>query len=245
VGEFAELAGVTVRALHHYDRLGLLRPLHRSDRGYRLYVASDLAKLEQIVVLKYLGLPLKDIKSLIRRNANLPDALRRQQMVLVSKRQRLDETINAIAAAEASLRQTNEPDWSLFRRIIKEVEMQNDNEWTKKYYSPEAQIAVEGGKSRWSPELQERVSKQWNELYADVERAMAAGETPDGPVVQALAARWKALVGEFTRGHRAVQQGLNTMWADQANWPAAQKQQFATYMRPEIMSFMMEALKGK
>jgi hypothetical protein len=133
----------------------------------------------------------------------------------------------------------------LFRRIIQEVEMQNNNEWSKQYYSPEAQVAVEAGKARWTPGPQERVSQQWNDLYADVERAMAAGETPDGPVVQTLASRWKALVGEFTRGHRAVQQGLNTMWADQANWPAAQKQQFAAYMRPEIMGFMMEALKRK
>jgi DNA-binding transcriptional MerR regulator len=59
IREFAALAGVTVRALHHYDRLGLLKPSGRSDRGYRLYRDCDLARLEHIVVLKFLGLPLK------------------------------------------------------------------------------------------------------------------------------------------------------------------------------------------
>jgi DNA-binding transcriptional MerR regulator len=49
--EFADLAGVTVRALHHYDRLGLLRPKQRSQAGYRLYGLRDFARLEQIVVL--------------------------------------------------------------------------------------------------------------------------------------------------------------------------------------------------
>jgi DNA-binding transcriptional MerR regulator len=53
--EFAELAGVTVRALHHYDRLGLLKPSGRTNSGYRLYTDRDLVRLEQIVVLKFLG----------------------------------------------------------------------------------------------------------------------------------------------------------------------------------------------
>jgi len=63
--EFARLVGVTVRALHHYDRLGLLRPKQRSQVGYRLYAERDFARLEQIVVLKFLGMPLKQIKSLL------------------------------------------------------------------------------------------------------------------------------------------------------------------------------------
>jgi DNA-binding transcriptional MerR regulator len=67
--EFAKLSGVTVRALHHYDRLGLLRPKQRSSAGYRLYSDGDFARLEQIVVLKFLGMPLKQIKSLL---AHLP-----------------------------------------------------------------------------------------------------------------------------------------------------------------------------
>ena len=59
--EFAELAGVTIRTLHHYDRLGLLKPSRRTEAGYRLYSESDLVRLEQIIVLKFLGLPLKRI----------------------------------------------------------------------------------------------------------------------------------------------------------------------------------------
>ena len=53
IQEFATLAGVTVRALRHYDRLGLLRPTARSGAGYRLSRESDLARFEQIIVLKF------------------------------------------------------------------------------------------------------------------------------------------------------------------------------------------------
>ena len=58
VREFATLAGVTVRALHHYDQLGLLTPMRRTGSSYRLYSERDLARLEEIVVLKFLGIPL-------------------------------------------------------------------------------------------------------------------------------------------------------------------------------------------
>jgi hypothetical protein len=75
IQEFAELTGVTVRALHHYDRLGLLKPLRRTRTGYRVYRNSDFARLEQIVVLKFLGLPLKDIGRLLKKESHLQDTL--------------------------------------------------------------------------------------------------------------------------------------------------------------------------
>lgn len=60
IQEFATRTGVTVRTLHHYDRLGLLTPTGRSKAGYRLYGEPDAARLEPIVVLKHLGLSLDD-----------------------------------------------------------------------------------------------------------------------------------------------------------------------------------------
>jgi DNA-binding transcriptional MerR regulator len=96
--EFAELAGVTVRALHHYDRMGLLKP-RRTEAGYRVYGDRDLERLEQIVALKFLGIPLKEIKDLLERNGlELTEALRRQRYVLEQKRALLDAAVCAIRA---------------------------------------------------------------------------------------------------------------------------------------------------
>src|SRR5215475_13944181 len=67
VSEFAEKAGVTVRTLHHYDRMGLLKPSGRTEAGYRLYGERDFARLQQIVTLKFIGLPLRQIKDLLDR----------------------------------------------------------------------------------------------------------------------------------------------------------------------------------
>jgi DNA-binding transcriptional MerR regulator len=56
IQEFAKLAGVTVWALHHYDRLGLLSPAHRSEHGYRLYCHDDLGRRERVLALRLFGL---------------------------------------------------------------------------------------------------------------------------------------------------------------------------------------------
>ena len=78
--EFARLSGVTVRALHHYDRLGLLKPSHYSQAGYRLYSEHDFARLEQIVALKFIGFSLKEIKNILNHGpGDLVTALRQQR----------------------------------------------------------------------------------------------------------------------------------------------------------------------
>ena len=133
--------------------------------------------------------------------------------MLAEKRRRLDRAIAAIEDAARSFRSRRKPDWSLFKQIIKEIEMQKDMEWTKRYYSEEGQAKVEARKSLWSPELQERVSKQWAESLADIEASL--GEDPAGPKAQSLAARWKKLVEGFTGGDPEIQKGLNKMYADQ------------------------------
>jgi DNA-binding transcriptional MerR regulator len=239
---FATLAGVTVRALHYYDRLGLLKPSGRSTAGYRLYRDSDFARLEQIVVLKFLGLPLKQIGRLLRRESNLPEALRAQRRVLDEKRLRLTWAIEAIHEAERSLCRGGEPDWDLFRNIVKEIEMQNETDWSKKYYSPEAQAKVDERKKLWSPELQAEVSAKWSHLLTDIEAAIADGEEPAGARAQALAARWRKLLEGFTGGDPEVQKGLNRMWADKANWPSPQREAFA--IKPEIQEFILKTMRG-
>ncbi|HEY2150391.1 MAG TPA: MerR family transcriptional regulator [Vicinamibacterales bacterium] len=238
IREFAALAGVTVRALHHYDRLGLLKPSGRSDSGYRLYRDSDFGRLEQIVVLKFLGLSLQQIGRLLQRKSPLAETLRRQQHVLAGKRRQLDLAIEAISQAERSVQTGTDPDWDLFKRIVKEIEMQNSTDWSKKYYSEDAKAKIEERKALWNPELQAQVTKQWTELIADVE--VALGEDPAGPKAQALAARWRALVGQFTGGDPEVQRGLNKMWADKANWPIQKHEQFDVDSR--VQEFIVKAM---
>src|SRR5215510_8070492 len=94
--EFAKMAGVTVRTLHHYDRIGLLKPSGHTGAGYRLYQKQDLVRLQQIVTLKFIGFSLKQIKDLLNRNSfDLGLALSQQRQIITEKRQQLDLAIKA------------------------------------------------------------------------------------------------------------------------------------------------------
>lgn len=209
--EFASLAGVTVRALHHYDRLGLLRPKQRSEAGYRLYGLRDFARLEQIVVLKFLGIPLKQIGRLLEPDAKL-------LAVLFARRLQLDRAIRAISNAQRSIQSKKEPDWKLFQLIVREMEMQKNIEWKGKYFSAEAKAKVAARRGLLSPEQLEQANRDWAELHADIEAAVR--EDPEGPKGQELAARWMKLINDFTGGDSEILKGLQAMMAYRANWPA-------------------------
>src|SRR5215212_4431999 len=125
--EFAERSGVTVRTLHHYDRLGLLRPSRRTRAGYRLYGERDFARLQQIVTLKFIGLSLKQIKDVLDRDSfDLSTALRLQREILGERRRHREMAIVAIEKAERLLASRAEPDWETFAKIIEVINMQND-----------------------------------------------------------------------------------------------------------------------
>jgi DNA-binding transcriptional MerR regulator len=239
--QFAELAGVTVRTLHHYDRLGLLKP-RRTPAGFRVYQARDLERLEQIIALKFLGLPLRRIGSLLDREAlALPDALRMQRTVLEEKRRLLDRAIAAIREAEISIRGSQPADTGVLKKIIEAIEMQNNTDWMAKYQTPEAKAKIDARKGEWTPEMQERVTAQWKELFAEVEAAL--GEDPASERVQALAARWTTLVEGFTKRDPDLTQSASNAWKDYANWPAEAKQQAAPFSNKEVWSFMNQALE--
>jgi MerR family transcriptional regulator, thiopeptide resistance regulator len=93
VGEVASFAGVTVRALHHYDAIGLLSPSGRSDAGYRRYRRADLERLQRVLVYRELELPLARIAELLDEDADPLPQLRAQRDLLVDRRDHLDRVI--------------------------------------------------------------------------------------------------------------------------------------------------------
>jgi DNA-binding transcriptional MerR regulator len=235
--QFAELAGVTVRTLHHYDRLGLLRA-RRTESGYRVYRESDLERLEQIVALKFVGLPLKRIKVLLDRdNLELAEALPRQRLVLEAKRKLIDRAIHAIRDAERTLATGQRPDAAILKKIIEVIEMQNDAKWSEKYYSEEALAKLQA--REWTPEMQAETTKKWNALFREVEAAL--DEDPAGEKAQALAARWGALILEFTGGDPEVTRSLNNVWKDPSGLPKETQENMQPYINPKVHEFIQKA----
>ena len=232
VHEFAELAGVTVKALHHYDRLGLLAP-HRTASRYRVYTEEDLGRLEQIVALKFLGLPLRQIKDVLERTADeLPAALRTQRKAIEAKQAQLARAVQAIRAAEESLRRGASADPSALRKIIEVVQMENSVELMKKYYSEDA----------WEKRRRyydEGPAPEWLDLYRDANALL--GTDPSSSAAQDLADRWLQLSVRAYAGDPAVQTDSPSAWLDRKNWPAAMKHRLAEYNLEAVQEFVQQA----
>lgn len=250
IRQFATLANVTVRTLHHYDRLGLLRPKLRSEAGYRLYGREDLGRLERILVLRYLGLPLREIGDLLAAGGAglsepLAETLARQSAVLRERRDGIDRVLRAVEHAQRQAQMQAEPDWLLCQSILKELQMQEQSKWIEKYYSPEARAAIDERRALWSPEMQAKVTAQWQQMYADVQAALDRGVSPESDEGRALAGRWMELVRGFTGGNEEVFKGLGRLYADRESWPAEmQKPEVqANVPRAEHMRFIQAATK--
>lgn len=248
-GQFADRAGVTVRTLHHYDRLGLLKPSGRSEAGYRLYAESDLIRLEQILTLKLIGFPLMQIRELLNREPlDLPSVLRLQRRIITEKRRRLDLAIRAIETAERVVQECasksisrhkmkgpgGNEEWEAFRKIMEVINMQQNWEFVNEYYSEEQLAEL---RSRWNPDLQAKAEQDWGALIHDVEGAVADGEDPASERSQALAARWQALISAFTDGDPGIAQGLKQLYADTSNWPAGAQRPYSN----EVGAFVCRA----
>jgi DNA-binding transcriptional MerR regulator len=218
--EFARDAGVTARTLHLYDRLDLLKPAAVTESGYRLYGEAELERLEQILALRFVGFTLDQIKELLRGPRQpLVVALRLQREVIARQKRRLESALTAIDAAERALSSESGDTWETLRNVIEVFKMQNDWEWVKKYYSPEALEKIEENLRSASQELIEQGQRDWTTLLAAIEDAAAHGIDPNSEAAQKLAARWRELLQQFTRGSAEIQSGLNRLWSDPTHWP--------------------------
>ncbi len=226
--EFAVLAGVTVRALHHYDRIGLLKP-HRSSSGYRLYSLADLERLEQITALKFLGIPLREIKTLLESSPlSLSESLGLQRRALTEKRDLVIRAIQAIEAAEKLVRPDQAADASVLRRIIEVIEMRPEENFMRKYYTEEAWTIRSQITKEISSEARAGYREAWRQLFLKVDSALDLD--PAGETAQLLARQWVLLAEVFTGGDSGVKAGAIKAWMDHQNWPLdAQDAMLARY----------------
>jgi DNA-binding transcriptional MerR regulator len=251
IQEFAKLAGVTVRALHHYDRLKLLSPAHRSERGYRLYCHDDLGRLERILALRYLGLSLREIATLLNTPAGrgaepLAVTLERQRAALDERRDGLDRVLRAIEHAQRRAQDPAEPEWLLYQTILKEIQMQQDTDWREKYYSPKAFETLRSHRAAMTLEEKVNAGERWRAVLADVQSALDRQVPPDSAEGRALVARWIRIGDEFTLRDPEILEGYKRMSKDENHWPddevAAQLR--AVRPKPEQQSFFDQAVQA-
>jgi DNA-binding transcriptional MerR regulator len=194
VGELAKHTGLTVRTLHHYDEIGLLKPSGRSESGYRLYSQEDVARLHGIQALRHLGLPLGDIAALLDGAQAAPAMILEQQVNALDQQiAQATELRGRLALIRDGITQGAEPgmgDWLQALALMATY---------GKYFSAAELKTIFG---RWS-----KIEHEWPALLKEVRAAMDTGAAADSPEIMVLARRWMSLVhhwmdGDFELMHR-------------------------------------------
>ena len=235
VGEVAALTGVTVRTLHHYDAVGLVRPAARSAAGYRLYGPDDVARLQEVVAYRRLGFGLEDI----------PDASADRRAALVRQRElvaaRIDELTRLGRALDAALggpgdeteedtmqnedtrrRPGTRPDLDLTDAELREL---FGDEYAEEFDGYQAEAEQRWGETdAWAESARrtKRYSKQdWERIKADQEAAtglaaaaLRAGEPASSAAAMDAAEAARAHITRwFYEVSPAMHRGLGDMYA--------------------------------
>jgi len=224
VRSFARLAGVTVKTLHYYERRGLLAP-RRTRAGYRRYTLRDLARLERIIALKSLGLPLKDIarlpprapaakkerEALIGRSVPVLDAHRDK---LVEKQRLLGVAIAAIDAVARA----GDPQDALERFV-------GESSWNR-WEARRAELASP------APRPPDRASPSRLALFHEIREAL--DRDPSGSSAEPLVVRWNALLEAEAEGNPETIAAMRKISATRTKWPDGARRYVASLYDTDV-----------
>ncbi|HVI03457.1 MAG TPA: MerR family transcriptional regulator [Enhygromyxa sp.] len=190
VSAVARLTGVTVRALHHYDEIGLLVPSRRSGKGYRLYTDDDLLRLQQIVIGRALGMSLERIRrSLDDPNFELREALAEQRALLVERFEQTEKMIRSIDAALAALDEKQEREMDAKQMFDGFDPAQYEDEARARWGSTEAYAESQRRTSKYGPEDWARMQAEAEAIVSAFAEALRAGVAAEDAQAIALAER--------------------------------------------------------
>ncbi len=195
VSEVARLSGVSVRALHHYDEIGLLKPGHVGENGYRYYGQEELLRLQQILFHRELGFRLEAIARILDDPGfDHAAALRAHRAVLLAQAQRYRQLVRTLAALEGK---NDMNDKAVFRGFSAEKQAAHEA-WLTDRFGEGVRTEIEGSKQRMHAQSQ----GQFDGLVAEIEtlegelaKAMADGLPADSASVSALIAQHHAWIG--------------------------------------------------
>jgi MerR family transcriptional regulator, thiopeptide resistance regulator len=223
VSEVARIAGVSVRALHHYDEIGLLVPRERSESGYRRYDDADLLRLQQILIGRERGLTLEEIRrSLDDPRFDHRQALLAQKRQLQERARRTDDMIRAVDAALAILE--GGPGETMDMKQIFDgfdpsaYEAEAQERWgDTDAYRESAKRAKRYGKEDWKAIRDEQTA-----IYADAAAALRNGLAPDSGEAMDIAERHRLSIGRwFYPCGSTMHTGLADLWEADGRFAAS------------------------
>lgn len=177
IGVFAKKTGVTIRTLRFYDEKNLLRPSYVAESGRRYYKDEDIAILQKILTLKFLGFSLEEIERFIRENDwNLHDSLRYQKQQLEQKRAQIDHSIQTLEHAILLAEKNETVDAHIFITLIQNMRMESSQkDWLKNVYPEELVEQL----YNFSPEQTATYNVKYMDIIKQLKQAYARDVTDE------------------------------------------------------------------
>lgn len=214
IKQLAKLAGVSVRTLHYYDEIGLLKPSHLKNNGYRCYQEAELLKLQQILFFRELEFPLVDIQRMMNApQYRTEQALEDQRALLILKQQRTQQLIHTIDSTINSIKKGNSMNSNNLYAGFPQDELDEYKDEVKARWG-QTQAYQESAKrvKHMKQEDFDRIKKEHGEI------AQALGEliemSPTDAAVQSLVSRHHAWIETFYPCAPEMYRGLGQMYVD-------------------------------
>ncbi|AFU02674.1 MerR family transcriptional regulator [Nocardia brasiliensis] len=215
VGELADDAGLTIRTLHHYDRIGLVRAAKRTGTGHRLYTEADVQRLYQVLALRQLGLGLDKIAELLAGTVTMAQVLLAHRECLANQLAATHDLHSLVAALVTTVERQGPATADHFLELIRRTVMVDNT--VKQYFTQQQLAQLSQRREQLGEQHHQQVQAGWAELIPQVDAAIAAGVEPTSPQGQQLAARWAQLLEEFHGGDAGLRDSLLQMHADHAD----------------------------
>jgi DNA-binding transcriptional MerR regulator len=237
VKQLATLAGVTVRTLHYYDEIGLLKPSSVGENGYRYYEEADLFRLQQVLFFRELDLGLEQIRQILAAPGfDLVAALQLHRQALEEKIDRMQRLITTVdrtimhLVGEMRIRTMS----NVFEGFSDEKQRQYEEEAARRYGAD----TVAQTTARWNSytrEQQQQIMEEGGRVYRDLADAMPTGIHSEQ--TQAILARWHQHLRAFYEPSFEVLAGLGYTYEHDPEFNA-----FFAAIHPELPSFISRAV---
>ncbi len=227
VGELAKRSGLTVRALHHYDSIGLLSPSARTDAGYRLYHRDDVARLHQIQALRRFGVALADIGTFLANpGCRLPAIVDQQIEALTRQIEQAGALRDQLTRLKRQLAADEEPALADWLTTLELMTMYD------KYFTKEQRerLPFFNGTGQCIAE--------WDAIVARMHALRDAGTAPESPEVQQAARDWMIMLERDTGGDAQQLVRINAM-QDQESAMRARNG-----ITPELGDYVMQSFNS-
>jgi DNA-binding transcriptional MerR regulator len=241
IAQVAQMSGVTSRTLRHYDDIGLLKPAYVGHNGYRYYEEAELLRLQQILVLRELGLALGDIATAIDSEPDTLAALKRQHIRLLAERNRMARMVETVARTIAELEGRTEMSTKINRpeNLFEGFDhTQHDDEarerWPAQFEKSQQYVAT------LTEDDTERMQREMTAAMVRMAELMVAGTPVDDPAVQAEVHLHYQGMCRFWTPNRSAYTCLGQMYVDDERFKANYEkiaEGLAEYQRDAMVAY--------